>query len=180
MTEREKKWRLKVQKLKSDMCKRSFESSIEKKYSASDAAAFTFFNEGGASDDMNKEETEEETVFKLDMVADGKTETNGAISLKPENDTEIMIRNAKEDERMLEDTEGNNNDDDGDMTPLKRQRMRKRNMPRPSQRQVQISYLQGRSYLSPAELRKLDNLMEQEVVWNSNQLGEVKDDFQKV
>ena len=58
------------------MCKRSFESSVEKKYSASDVVAFTFFNEGGAGDDMNKDETEEETVFKSDMVADGQTETN--------------------------------------------------------------------------------------------------------
>ena len=178
VTEREKRWRLKVQKLKSDMCKRSFEASIEKKYSASDDAAFGFFDEGGASDDMNKEETEEEAVFNSDVVADGKTETNGAISLKPDDDTEILITNAKEDERMVvEATEGNNNDEDGDMTPVKRQRMRKRNMPRPSQRQVQISYLQGRSYLSPAELRKLGNLLEQEVLWNSNQLGGVKDDF---
>ena len=152
VTEREKRWRLKVQKLKSDMCKRSFEASIEKKYSASDDAASAFFDEGGARDDMNKEETEEEAVFKSDVVADGHTETNGAISLKPDDDTEIMITNAKEDENMLEATEGNNNDEDGDMTPVKRQRMRKRNMPRPSQRQVQISYLQGRSYLSPAEL----------------------------
>ena len=115
---------------------------------------------------MNKEWTNTETVFKLEMVADGQTETIGANTLKPEDDTEIMITNAKEDERMLEATEGNNNDDDGDdgdisISPVKRL---KRNMPRPSQRQVQISYHQGRSYLSPAELRKLDNLMEQEEV----------------